>query len=55
MTRHRIEMAKFVRALVPHLPPELKRKVKAALRKPFVQALNGIASILIVVQRSVSF
>jgi mRNA-degrading endonuclease RelE of RelBE toxin-antitoxin system len=32
MTRYRIEMAKTVRDLVPHLPPELKRKAKAALR-----------------------
>lgn len=32
MTRYRIEMAKAVRDLVPHLPPELRRKVKAALR-----------------------
>ena len=32
MTRHRIVMAKAVRDPVLHLPPELKRKVKAALR-----------------------
>ena len=49
MTRYRIEMSKTVRDLVPYLPPELKRKVKAALRKPFVQALNEIASIRMVV------
>lgn len=32
MTRYRINMSQAVRDLVPHLPPELKRKVKAALR-----------------------
>ena len=32
MTRYRIEMAQGVSDLVPHLPPELKRKVKAAFR-----------------------
>ncbi len=32
MIRHRIEMSHAVRDLVPHLPPQLKRKVKAALR-----------------------
>ncbi len=32
MIRHRIEMSQAVRDLVPHLPPQLKRKVKAALR-----------------------
>src|SRR5712692_8349366 len=32
MTRYRIEMSQAVRDLVPHLPPQLKRKVKAALR-----------------------
>ena len=32
MTRYRIEMSQTVRDLVPHLPPQLKRKVKAALR-----------------------
>ena len=32
MTRHRIEMSQGVRDLVPHLPPQLKRKVKAAFR-----------------------
>jgi mRNA-degrading endonuclease RelE of RelBE toxin-antitoxin system len=32
MSLHRIEMAKTVRDLLIHLPPDLKRKVKAALR-----------------------
>jgi mRNA-degrading endonuclease RelE of RelBE toxin-antitoxin system len=32
MTRYRIEMSQTVRDLVPHLPPQFKRKVKAALR-----------------------
>lgn len=32
MIRYRVEMAQAVRDLIPHLPPELKRKVKAALR-----------------------
>lgn len=32
MTRYRIEMSQGVRDLVPHLPPQLKRKVKAVLR-----------------------
>ena len=32
MIRYRIEMSQAVRNLVPHLPPQLKRKVKAALR-----------------------
>ena len=32
MTRYRIEMSRAVRDLVSHLPPQLKRKVKAALR-----------------------
>lgn len=32
MTRHRIILSTAVRELVRHLPPQLKRKVKAALR-----------------------
>lgn len=32
MIRYRIEMSQAVRDLVPHLPPQLKRKVKAVLR-----------------------
>jgi mRNA-degrading endonuclease RelE of RelBE toxin-antitoxin system len=32
MTRYRIEMPQAMRDLVRHLPPELKRKFKAALR-----------------------
>jgi len=32
MTRYRIEISQAVRDLIPHLPPQLKRKVKAALR-----------------------
>ena len=32
MTRYRIEMSQAVRDLIPHLPPQLKRKVKAVLR-----------------------
>jgi mRNA-degrading endonuclease RelE of RelBE toxin-antitoxin system len=31
MKRYRIEMARAVRDLVRHLPPELKRKIKTAL------------------------
>jgi len=30
--RYRVEMARAVRDLIIHLPPELKRRVKAALR-----------------------
>ena len=32
MIRYRLEMSRAVRDLITHLPPELKRKVKAALR-----------------------
>jgi mRNA-degrading endonuclease RelE of RelBE toxin-antitoxin system len=32
MIRYRIEMSQGARDLMPHLPPEFKRKVKAALR-----------------------
>jgi mRNA-degrading endonuclease RelE of RelBE toxin-antitoxin system len=32
MIRYRIEMPQAMRDLVRHLPPELKRKLKAALR-----------------------
>jgi mRNA-degrading endonuclease RelE of RelBE toxin-antitoxin system len=32
MIRYRVEMARAVGDVIPHLPPELKRKVKAALR-----------------------
>ena len=32
MTLHRVEISKTVRNLITHLPPELKRKVKTALR-----------------------
>src|SRR5215813_5639720 len=32
MIRYRVEMARAVRDLITHLPPELKRKVKAARR-----------------------
>ena len=32
MIRHRIEMPRLLRDLIRHLPPELKGKVKTALR-----------------------
>ena len=32
MTRYRLEMPRLLRDLIRHLPPELKAKVKAALR-----------------------
>ncbi len=32
MIRYRVEMARALRDLIRHLPPELKAKVKAALR-----------------------
>lgn len=32
MTRYRLEMPRLLRDLIRHLPPELKTKVKAALR-----------------------
>ncbi len=32
MIRYRIEMSQTVGEILPHLPPQLKRKVKAALR-----------------------
>ena len=32
MTGYRIEMARMLRDLIRHLPPELKAKIKAALR-----------------------
>ena len=32
MTRYRIEMPRVLRDLIRHLPPELKAKVKVALR-----------------------
>jgi mRNA-degrading endonuclease RelE of RelBE toxin-antitoxin system len=32
MTLHRLEVSQAVRNLITHLPPELKRKVKAAFR-----------------------
>ncbi len=32
MIRYRIEVSRAVRDLITHLPPELKQKVKAALR-----------------------
>ncbi len=32
MIRHRVEIARAVRDVITHLPPELKRKVKATLR-----------------------
>jgi mRNA-degrading endonuclease RelE of RelBE toxin-antitoxin system len=32
MTGYRIEMPRMVRDLIRHLPPELKAKIKAALR-----------------------
>jgi mRNA-degrading endonuclease RelE of RelBE toxin-antitoxin system len=32
MTGYRIEMPRMVRDLIRHLPPELKTKIKAALR-----------------------
>jgi mRNA-degrading endonuclease RelE of RelBE toxin-antitoxin system len=43
MTRHRIEMAQGVSDLVPHLPPELKRKVKAAFRSIALRPRAGQA------------
>ena len=32
MTLHRLEMSQAVRNLITHLPPDLKRKVRAAFR-----------------------
>lgn len=32
MIRHRIEMPRAIRDLIRHLPPDLKRKIKAGLR-----------------------
>lgn len=32
MTRYRLEMPRLLRDLIRHLPPELKAKIKAALR-----------------------
>ena len=43
MTRYRIEMAQGVGDLVPHLPPELKRKVKAAFRSIALRPRSGQA------------
>ncbi len=43
MTRYRIEMSQAVRNLVPHLPPQLKQKVKAALRSIALRPRSGQA------------
>jgi mRNA-degrading endonuclease RelE of RelBE toxin-antitoxin system len=43
MTRYRIEMSQTVRDLVPHLPPQLKRKVKAAFRSIVLRPRSGQA------------